>query len=445
MNHFESILKEISAHLLLISSFIILFVSIILSFKTKFVQFRMLPRMFKSLFIAPFNKNKVHEGSQTILAHKALFTAMSTTIGISSIVSPAIAIRLGGPGALLGFLLTTIFGSAANFTEVTFALYYRKQLSNGTIMGGPMQYLKDELSAFWGKWYAFFCLILMIVWSAAQSNQLAAVLSSELLGKYAIAEPITGIFLALSICLILIGGIKRIGNFSEKLVPTMFFLYVSASLWIICANYTLLPSIFKLILDSALKPTAFAAGVVVGGFANAFRWGIFKGVQSNEAGIGTSTIPNSMAETSSPTNQGILSMAATYSAGFICILSGLVTLLCGTWNQTNVKLGINMIAYAFSNYFSYAGIIILTISAFLFAFGTILGNSYNGSQCFNFLSKNRYLNYYYSFSTVAIFLGAILDVTFVWTIIDFFLIPVAVPHIIGILIIAFKKSDLLKV
>lgn len=445
MSHIELILKNLSTHLLLISSFIILIGSIILSFKTRFVQFRMLPKMLHILFVTPFKKKRANEDSQTILAHKALFTAMSTTIGISSIVSPAIAIRLGGPGALLGFLLTTIFGAAANFTEVTFALYYRKQLSNGTIMGGPMQYMKAELGVFWGKWYAFFCLLLMIVWSAAQANQLADIFSSELLGRYAIPEIITGMILSISIYLILMGGIKRIGNFSEKLVPVMFFLYLSASFWIIACNYSLIPQLIKLIFMSALKPVNLATGIIVGGLTNSLRWGIFKGAQSNEAGIGTSTIPHSMADTSVPTNQGILSMAATYSSGFICILSGFVTLMCDTWQSSQIKLGINMIAYAFGKYFSFFGIIILLISAFLFAFGTILGNSYNGSQCFKFLSKNRYLNYYYFFSTIAIFLGSILDVTFVWTIIDFFLIPVAVPHIIGILIIAFKKSNLLKV
>lgn len=445
MSSIEIILQELCANLLLVSCFILLMGSIILSFKTKFVQFRMLPTMLKNLFIIPFRKKYMQETSQTILAHKALFTAMSTTIGISSIVSPAIAIRLGGPGALVGFLLTTIFGSAANFTEVTFALNYRKKLSNGVIMGGPMQYLKDEFGAFWGKWYATFCLILMVVWSAAQANQLADVLSSDLLGAYAIAEPITGIFLALSVCLILMGGIKRIGNFSEKLVPVMFFLYVTAALWIIISNASELPYVLKLIFSTALTPTVLASGIAVGGITNALRWGIFKGVQSNEAGIGTSTIPHSMAETNVPTNQGILSMAATYSAGFICILSGLVTLLCNTWNSPHIKLGINMIAYSFANYFSYFGIVILVISAFLFAFGTILGNSYNGSQCFNFLSQNKYINFYYLLTAVVIFFGAISDVMFVWTIIDFFLIPVAVPHIIGILILAFRRSELLKI
>lgn len=438
-------LSLLSGYLLLASCLIILVASVILSFKTRFVQFRMLPLMIKSIVSLVFRKKTEVEDSQTILAHKALFAAMSTTIGLSTIVSPVIAIHLGGPGALVGFFLTTIFGTAANYAEVTFALSFRKRLENGTIMGGPMQYLKDGIHPFLAKWYAFFCLILMVSWSSAQANQLADILNSPLLGSFQIPAEITGSFLGLLVVFVLLGGIKRISKLTENLVPTMFILYVGAALWIVVSNYSLLPKIGYSIYQSLQSPYSLASGALVGGLTNALRWGIFKGVQSNEAGIGTPTIPHSMAETQTPMQQGILSMTSTYSSGFICLLSGIVTLMTDTWQNESIKLGINMVAESFFLYFSYIGIVIVVICAFLFAFGTIIGNGYNGSQCFGFLTNNQYVKYYYFLTGFLVFLGAISDVKIVWSLIDFVLIPVAIPHIIGIVFLAFKRSELLKV
>lgn len=441
---FEAYLNLLSSQLLLYSCLIILFASVLLSFKTRFVQFRMMPQMFRHIFSLFLRRKEVAEEQKTILAHKALFAAMSTTIGLSTIVSPFIAIRLGGPGALVGFLLTTFFGSAANFTEVTLALSYRKKMECGGVMGGPMQYLKDGIHPFLAKWYAFFCFILMVAWSSAQANQLADILNSRLLGSYQISPWITGVLLALLVVFVLIGGIKRIGALSGKLVPVMFFLYVTAALWIVFSNFSMLPKIFWMVVDSLNAPQAIASGAIVGGVASALRWGIFKGVQSNEAGIGTPTIPHSMSNTEIPIHQGILSMISTYSSGFICLLSGVVALMTDTWQDESIKLGINMVAESFALYFSYIGIVIVVISAFLFAFGTIIGNSYNGSQCFGFLTNNRFINYYYSVTALLIFLGSISEVKIVWTVIDFCLIPVAIPHILGIVYLAFKRHDLLK-
>src|SRR5262249_8445996 len=153
-----------------------------------------------------------------------LFTAMSTTIGISTIVSPVIAISLGGPGALLGFLLTSLFGSATTYAEVNLCIQHRKKLDNGVIMGGPMQYLKYLLSPAIAKWYAICCFFLMAAWSSAQANQLAAVLNSPLLESYSIPTIVSGVLIAALVILTLIGGIKRISSISSKLVPVMFVL-----------------------------------------------------------------------------------------------------------------------------------------------------------------------------------------------------------------------------
>jgi AGCS family alanine or glycine:cation symporter len=434
-----NLIYSLGDQLLFFSCIIILIASLVLTIKTRFVQFRMIPRMLK-LF---FGKKKGEESSATVRAHRALFTAMSTTIGISTIVSPFIAIRLGGPGAVLGFFIATLLGTAVNFAEVTLALSYRKQ-RDGKVLGGPMQYLKDAIHPFLAKWYAFFGFVLLMAWSSAQSNQLAQILSSPLLGQFHIPVWVTGIFLAVFITLILIGGIKRVADISTKLVPLMFLLYVGSSLWIIFLNLEKLPEVLNLIIVSAISPQTFATGATVGGIVSALRWGVFKGLQSNEAGVGTQTIPHSMAETEIASQQGILSMISTYSAGFICILSSLVALMTETWMDVELSIGINMVAASFERYFSSIGVLIIGLSAFLFAFGTILGNSFNGSQCFSYLSNQRFLKFYYLATAALIFWGSISEVTVVWSVIDFFLIPVVIPHILAVVFLAFKRSDLLQ-
>ena len=429
--------------LLFLAALIVLMASIVLSFKTRFVQFRLIPELIKQLF-SFFRHHTVEDSEHTIAAHKALFTAMSTTLGLSTIVGPVIAMYLGGPGALLGFLITTIFAPAANFVEVTFALYYRKRFRDGSIMGGPMQYLKDGISSWLAKWYAFACLMMMVAWSSAQANQLASVLSMPLLGDYAVSAWLTAAVLAVSVLAILYGGIHRVGEISAKLVPIMFVLYVSGAGWIMISHFDQLGAVFDLVIASALTPQALASGVVVGGIAQSLRWGVFKGLQSSEAGIGTQTIPHSMADTQLPRNQGILSMAATYSAGLISLLSGIVILLSGALYDESLPLGISMVVETFRLTYSHFGIAIVMFSTFLFAFGTILGNSYNGGECFRFLSENRYLHVYYLCVAIGIFVGSVCDASVIWTATDFFLAPLAVSHILAIVYLAWTRKDVLE-
>lgn len=410
--------------------------SIALSFKTRFAQIRLLPQLFRML------KNSRQKGQaceHTISPVKALFTAMSTTLGISSIVGPVIAIQLGGPGALVGFLLSAFFGSAATFSEVSLSIRYREKLPQGGYMGGPMQYLKHIISPSAAKFYAFCCTILMMVWSAAQANQLGAILNSPLLGNFSISTWASALIITGLIFKALTGGIKKIGALSAKIVPTMFTLYVGSCLWIMATNFDKLGGIFQTIFGSIFSPYELATGAVIGGIVSTLRWGIFKGIQATEAGVGTQAIPHSMAQTNDSNAQGALAMLSTYTAGFVSFLSGCVALLTNTWQDPSLPLGISMVAASFSDYFSYFGIAIVSLSAFLFGFGTILGNSFNGSQCFAFLTQNRYSKLYMIATLCMIFVGASADVRFIWSHIDIFLALMAVPHMAALLVHAFRK------
>jgi alanine or glycine:cation symporter, AGCS family len=438
----ETILKTATDGVLFVSCILILLASLFLTVKMRFVQLRFIPSLFKMLAASIF-KMKSYEGQNTILPHRALFTAMSTTLGISTIVGPVIAIRLGGPGALLGFLLTSFLGSAATYAEVNLSIQYRKRLADGTIMGGPMQYLRHIFSPAAAKWYAICCLVLMTVWSAAQANQLAAILDSPLLGSYRIPAAASGVVIALLILMTMMGGIKRIGSFSSKLVPIMFILYIGSCFWILFCNFEKLGEIFLLIAQSITSPYSMATGTVIGGAVSALRWGIFKGVQCCEAGVGTQAIPHSMAETKDPRAQGTLAMLSTYSAGCVAFLSGCVALITNTWQDPSLPLGISMVAASFEQYFSVVGLVVVAISSFLFGFGTILGNAYNGSQCYGYLYENRKRIYYLAATACMIFVGAIAEVTTIWSLIDIVLACMALPHIAALVYCAHKTPHVL--
>ena len=420
--------------MLFFAAVILLLASIFLSIRTHFVQLRMVPTM----LLALFQKEKAQDGHYTVVPKKALFTAMSTTLGLGTMISPIIAIKLGGPGALVGYFLASLLGSALTFTEVSLSVAHRKKLPDGRILGGPMQYLKDLISPFLAKWYAFCCFILLAAWSGAQSNQLAALLDSSILHPLHVPKCVTGIFLAIFVILLLVKGFQWIAVLSAKMVPVMFTLYVGACLWIIFDNVDMLPSLLSLIYRSCLSPCVFASGAVVGGITSSLRWGIFKGVHCTEAGLGTQTFPHSMAQTCSPTHQGVLAMISIYSAGLLAILGGLVALITDTWQDSTMSVGISMVARSFEIYFSWIGVTIVGISAFLLAIGTILGNAYNGSQCFLYLTQYRWLFFYFLICTIAIFCGALCDVTTVWGYSDIFVALAAIPHVVALMWISWK-------
>jgi AGCS family alanine or glycine:cation symporter len=437
---FDTFIKMMTDYILFPSCLFILAASIYISFKTRFVQLRFFPLLLKML--RDSLKRKTHEeGAHTILPHKALLTAMSTTLGISTIVAPTFAIYMGGPGALLGFLLTSLFGSAATYAEVSLSIQHRKKTETGEIMGGPMQYIKYIMSSGVAKWYALCCLTLMTAWSGAQANQVAAILDSPLLGDYRIPIFVSGAFVAVLVFMTLMGGIKRIGAISAKIVPLMFALYLGSCFWIIFSNVDKLGAVFSLIFQSAFSPYAMASGTIVGGLVSALRWGVFKGLQSNEAGIGTQSIPHSMAETTDPVAQGALAMLSTYTAGLVAFLSGCVVLITNTWQDPDLPLGISMVAAAFEMYFSTFGIAIVAICVLLFGFGTILGNSYNGSQCYRYLMDNKKTMYYFLASAAMVFVGAISDMKILWSLMDIVLVGMVVPHVAALVLYTYKKPE----
>lgn len=432
------IIKNIGDNVLAVFFTFVLLASIVLTLKLRFIQIRMLPKMLALLFKGMFGKDaKPKEDEATIPSYKALFTAMSTTIGIGNIVGPAVAVRLGGPGALMGFLVALLLGSATTFAEVTFALIHRKQLPDGSYAGGPMPYLQKILGAPFANLYAITGSLLLVVWCSNQSNTLADIVSTFHVPKVA-----TGLVIAGVVVFYLFSGIQKIGDLAAKIVPIMFILYCSACLWVIFNHLGQVLPALKLMVTSALTPGAIGGAAVGVSLQKMLRWGLAKGTHIGEAGIGTATIPHSQSKTKNPLEQGVISMVSLYSVAIICFLSGLVTIVAGSWNDTSIPLGMAMIAVPFKNSIPFSSLI-LACSAFLFALGTILGNAYNGGQCFSYMTGNKGIKAYYIVTGLVVLLGSFMEVELIWSITDYFIIPVALPNLIAVLIMAFRNPEML--
>lgn len=420
------------------SAFLFLLTAIFLTIKIGFLQFRGVKRFFYLIRQPKILGINTH--AKTINPFHALFTAMATTMGIGNIVGPAMAIITGGPGALFWLIIYGFLGSATKFTEVTFALFTRTQTKDGQLIGGPSQYL-SHVHPFLGKWYSFITIFLFAGWSGLQANTLAKILQRESISPY-----LTGSILAIILIVILFGGAKRVGLIASKLVPIMFCLYVTFSLFIIFKDFTQLNNAIHLIFKNIFSPASAIGGFIGASVFQAMRSGIYKGIFITEAGTGTSSIPHALADTKHPTDQGILAMYGVAAELFLCTMSGFVILVTRAW-QMQVQDGLtNTLIYeAFKRHAPFAGAYILILSIALFAITTVIGNSFNGGQSFAAITKYRFLKIYYFLAAIATFLGAISDVKLIWDIMDILLVFVVVPNLIGIIILTFKYPEALKI
>lgn len=404
---------------------------ILLTFKTRFLQFRAFPHFI--LLIKEGLQGKKTECSHafTMNPFHALFTAMGTTIGMGNVVGPSVAIIAGGPGALLWLLVYIFFGSITKFTEVTFAVATREKLADGYIIGGPMQYLR-HVSSILAWWYVSIMTILFVGWSAIQSNTLAQIYAHE-----SIPEWIIGLCLSLFAAVIIKGGAQRVGDWASKLVPLMCLFYIIFSLSILLQNIPALMAAIKSIFVHAFTPTAALGGFAGATVFSALRMGIFRAIFITEAGLGTASIPHALADTQKPTDQGILALFSMMSDAFLCTLSGLMTLVTGLWLDGQFRCTI--IYEIFKMHSPAIGGCVLLFSITLFVLTTVIGNSFNGMQSFSSITRHRWVNVYILFTMLAIFFGSMIQAKLAWEIMDTFLMLVAIPNLIGILILSWRK------
>lgn len=416
---------------------IFLLVGIILTLKTRFIQFRGIPRLFSFVFKG-FEKKSLEKSENTISAFHAMFTAMGTSLGMGNIVGPSMAIIVGGPGALFWLVMYAFFGGVTRFVEATFAIVTREKDINGNIVGGPVQYLK--LVHRWiANWYGGVMILLFAIWSGMQSNTLANILAKESIPKWWV-----GLALAAVVAVVLHGGAKRVGLVVSKLVPIMFVLYMFFSLWIIFGDFSALKTALNLILSNIFTPAAPIGAFLGSAVSNSMRIGIFKSIFITEAGLGTSSIPHSLSDAKRPTDQGLLAMYSICADAFLSFVSGLVVIVTGLW-ITASELDPTLVYTAFKSYTPFLGGSILIISVTLFVLTTVIGNSFNGMQSFVALVSSRWLIYYKIFALIVIFFGSMVSVPLIWQLVDFLITFVAVPNVISVLILAFTNPEVLDI
>jgi alanine or glycine:cation symporter, AGCS family len=404
--------------------------ALFLTYKTHFIQFRMVPRFIKLITGAIHH---TADRKKALNPFHAVFTAMATTMGMGNVVGPSVAIYTGGPGALFWLLIYILFGSVTKFTEVVFALRTRKIAFDGSISGGPMHYL-DTVHPVLAIWYGSIMLLMFASWSSLQSNTLAALLVQE-----GIPAWVTGGIMAAFLALALHGGAERIGSLASKAVPVMFFMYISVAFYILLSNPLSLLAALVLIKNSVLSPCAAIGGFCGATIFHAMHAGLYQGIFITEAGIGTSSIPHSLANTNNPIDQGLLALYSTASDMLLATLSGLLVLVTGVWSTGAFRS--TFVYEAFKIHAPGFGSYILLASLALFIITTIMGNSFNGMQTFGVLFPKRSTTEYMIFLLCVIFVGALVSAPLVWETMKTVLACAALPNLLGLVVLAIRQPQ----
>jgi AGCS family alanine or glycine:cation symporter len=360
----------------------------------------------------------------------ALMTALSATIGTGNIAGVATAVSVGGPGAIFWMWITALLGMATKYAEAVLAVNYREVDENGDHVGGPMYFIKNGMGKNWawlGVLFAFFGAIAAFgIGNTVQSNSIAGILQKD----YGIPEWISGVVLALFVGAVIIGGIKRIARVAGKLVPFMAVIYVVSGLIVIFMNIERVPAAFGEIFSQAFTGTAAA-----GGFIGMVVKGVARGVFSNEAGLGSAPIAHAAAKTDDPVRQGTIAMLGTFiDTIVICTISGLVIVLSGLW--TGELNGAPLTSAAFEQSLPNLGNHGVAIGLTLFAFTTMLGWAFYGEKCVEFLFGTKVIQPYRYLWIIAVFTGTVLSLDFVWLLADTLNAMMAIPNLIGLLLLS---------
>ncbi|MDG1165869.1 MAG: sodium:alanine symporter family protein [Porticoccaceae bacterium] len=388
-----------------------------------------IPYAFRQLF-----KGREGSGEGEITPFNALMTSLSSTIGMGNIAGVATAIGLGGPGALFWMWCAAFVGMATKYAEAVLAVNYRETDELGRKVGGPMYYIKNGLGKNW-KWlgmaFALFgSLAGFGLANTVQSNAVSQVLETN----FAVPTLISGLVMAALVGIVLLGGIKRIAVVAGKLVPFMALLYISATVLILISYAADIPAAVVLVVDSAFNGAAATGGFAGATLMLALRMGIARGIFSNEAGLGSAPIAHAAAETNSPVRQGTIAMLGTFiDTLIICTMTGLVLIVTGVWSGE--PQGAAMTLAAFSSALPF-GDIVLSICVALFAFTTMLGWSYYGERCAEFLLGPKVITPFRVLWVIGIFVGTQMSLELVWKMTDALNGLMAIPNLIALILLA---------
>ncbi|MFC3041239.1 alanine/glycine:cation symporter family protein [Virgibacillus xinjiangensis] len=413
---------------------------IFLTIRLGFMQFKTLPYAIKLSFSPEKQENKA---KGDISHYQALTTAMAATIGTGNIVGVATAVVLGGPGAVFWMWISALFGMATKYSEAILAVKYRVTNSKGEMSGGPMYYLERGLKQKWlGVLFAIFGSIAAFgIGNMVQSNAVAGALETE----FNVSTWVTGIVLTLLVGLVILGGIKSIGRVTAFFVPIMAVLYILGGLIIMVMNFDIVPQAIGLIFTDAFTGSAIGGGIL----GTVIRYGVARGVFSNEAGLGSAPIAAAAARTDYPGRQALVSMTQVFfDTIIVCTITGTTIVMANMYGNGELSGG-DLTAASFSYFLGDFGALVVTIGIILFAFSTMVGWSYYGEKCFSYLFNDKAIPIYRVAFVLAVFYGAIEQLNIVWGIADIMNALMAAPNLIGLLglsgVVVYETKRFLKV
>lgn len=374
-------------------------------------------------------------GEGDITPFNALMTSLSATVGTGNIAGVATAIFTGGPGALFWMWCTALVGMATKYAEAVLAVRYRETDEAGNHIGGPMFYIKNGLGSRWawlGTLFAIFgALAGFGIGNTVQANSVADALNSS----FGIPQLATGYVMAALAALVLIGGIRRIATVAGKLVPFMAISYIVAGLVVLALNASAIPDAIALIIKQAFTPTAATGGFAGSTVMLAIQWGVARGIFSNEAGLGSAPIAHAAATTDSPVRQGTVAMLGTFiDTIIICTITGLVIVVSGTWTSGENAAPLTSLAFesALPGYGGY----VVSLGLALFAFTTLLGWSFYGEKCVEYLFGMRAITPFRVLWIIAIPIGANSSLDFIWLVADTLNALMALPNLLALLMLS---------
>lgn len=402
-------------------------VGLVLTCRTGFIQFRKFGYALKNTIGKIFTKEEAKEGS--ITPFQAVCTALAATIGTGNIAGVAGAIAIGGPGAVFWMWVSALLGMCTKFSEVTLAVHYREKNPNGEYVGGPMYYIKNGLGPKW-KWMASLyallgALTVLGTGNATQVNTITASINSAL-SSYGVVDAsnagtvnlIIGIVCAVTVAIVLLGGVKRIGSVTEKLVPFMAVLFILLGIGVVVINYKNIPAVFASIFAGAFNPSAFTGGVV-GSFFITMRRGVSRGIFSNEAGIGTGSMAHACADVDHPVKQGLFGIFEVFADTIVvCTLTALTILCSGVPIHFGEAAGAELTISGFVASYGSWVTIFTAIAMCCFAFSTILGWGLYGARCMEFLFSHKVVKPFLVVYSLVCILGATVDLGVIWGIAD---------------------------
>ena len=428
-------------------------VGILLTIRTRFLQIRKFPYAIKNTIGKMFSKGEASDGALT--PFQAVCTALAATVGTGNIAGVAGAIAIGGPGAVFWMWVSALLGMCTKFAEVTLAVHFRERNESGDWVGGPMYYVKNGLSKKW-HWlgYAFAGFAVLTVFgtgNATQVNTIIAAVDSALL-NYNIVDAasvgtvnlIIGIVIAVVVALVLLGGIKRIGGVTEKLVPFMAVLYIILAIGVVVLNLKDVPGVFYSIFYGAFNPQAVTGGVVGAMFVS-LQKGVSRGIFSNEAGLGTGSIAHACADTNNPVKQGLFGIFEVFADTIvICTLTALVILCSGVSVNYGVAAGAELTISGFTATYGNWVSVFTAVAMCCFAFSTILGWGLYGARCLEFIASSKAVKPFMVLYALVAIVGATMDLGLLWSIADTFNGLMSIPNLIALFLLSGTVVELVK-